>query len=284
VTVPRVLHVLDHLTVSSGVARVALTCVQSVTSQRQDIAVYGAIDPELVKIVEAQGGRVFKLPPVTRSLGQPFRKAFVALLREHPYHAVHGHLLNSAFIYLREAKRQGIAHRIIHAHNTVSADRPLKRLRNDVLAMGVPRWANRYIACSALAAQRMFRAKAREALIIHNGIDVAQFRYDADTRRQVRQELGIPDDVLCVGQVGRFAPQKNHRFTLEVFRALRQRRNAVLVLAGDGPLEAAIKAQAAAQSGSIRFLGARADINRLYQAFDVFIFPSRFEGFGIAAV
>jgi glycosyltransferase EpsF len=281
-----ILHVLDHLTVSSGVAGVVVNCIRTINSFKQDVVVYGKADCELETTVEEHGGKVFKIPDIRLSCGQAFRKGFSRILHEQSYCIVHGHLINSAFLYLREAKRQNVPHRIIHAHSTVSADSTLKRIRNNILSAGIPRWANHYIACSSKAAHRMFHKQAAETTVIHNGIDVSRFRNNQEVRQNIRRELGISDDVLCIGNVARFVPQKNHAFLLDVFSLIRAKIPCMLMLAGDGPLEESIKNKAASMglANSVQFLGARSDIEKFYQGFDLFLLPSLFEGFGLVVV
>lgn len=282
----RVLHVVDNLSVVSGVAGVVMNCICNINEPKQDVAVYDQIYPAFERTIKLQGGKIYRLPHVKNSMGQAFLRSFSQLLQERPYSIVHGHLLNSAFLYLREAKRQKIPHRIIHAHSTVSADSTMKQIRNNVLIYGVPFWANHFIACSSLAARNMFRGKSSEAVVVRNGIDGSRFRYNESVRQEVRRELNIPDHVLCIGNVARFAPQKNHLFLLDVFQAIRKKIDSAAVFIGSGPLEESIKNKARSRGifESIHFLGPRADVDRLYQAFDVFLLPSLFEGFGIAAV
>ena len=276
----RVLHVLDSLVSSSGVASVVMHYVCGIPNIEQDIAIYGQCDLELEKKVNSCGGNVYKLPSITQSLGMQFSSEFSQLLQTHPYSVVHGHLINSAFIYLREAKQLDVPYRIIHAHSATSADTFLKKVRNDILAQGLPLWATHYIATSQTAAINTYGKK--HAIIIHNGIDSQRFRFDIDIRRKVRQELGIFDDTLCVGHVGRFAKLKNHTFLLEVFWELQKKAKCELILVGDGPLENKIKSMV--MGDNVHFLGARHDVERLYQAFDVFLLPSLSEGFGLVAV
>jgi len=234
---PSVLHVVDSLTAASGVARVVMCCVTGIPSIAQDVVVYDTCDRDMKQTVAAHGGNVYCIPPVTASWGRPFSRAFSQLLRCQRYTIVHGHLLNSAFLYLREAKRQGIPGRIIHAHSAASADSFIKRVRNDALAAGIVRWANRCLAVSQPAAWNAYRKRIAQAIVIYNGINPACFQYDPEARQEARKELGLPKDIFCVGNVARFVGLKNHRFLLDVFCEIRKKKKCVLALVGDGPTQ-----------------------------------------------
>ena len=122
--------------------------------------------------------------------------------------------------------------------------------------------------------------------IINNAIDVAAYSYDPEKRIEMRQKLGLENE-LIVGHVGRFNPQKNHPFLLDIFAALPKKEpDAVLLLAGGG--EDMTKIQAKAQilgiAERVRFLGVRSDVADLMQAMDVFVFPSLYEGLPVTMV
>jgi glycosyltransferase involved in cell wall biosynthesis len=116
---------------------------------------------------------------------------------------------------------------------------------------------------------------------LYYGIDLTPFAEPVH-RVQLRERLGIPPDALVVGHVGRFHPQKNHAFLLEVAAAVRRiRPETHFLLVGDGPLqrEIARRAEALGIADSVTFAGRRTDIAALMKgAMDVFLLPSRNEG------
>ena len=119
-----------------------------------------------------------------------------------------------------------------------------------------------------------------------NAIDSQQFIANENTRREVRQELGL-ENKFVVGHVGRLHPQKNHDFLIDVFVEIKKKKSdAELILIGTGPLEEKVRSKVADKglTESVQFLGNRKDMNRIYQAMDVFVFPSLFEGLGIVAI
>lgn len=133
----------------------------------------------------------------------------------------------------------------------------------------------------------LFADKADTARILKNGIDCDRFLFIPEMRKHVREELQLEQDALVIGHVGRFAHQKNHAYLIEVFAQLtRFRPNSILLLAGEGPLRMEIENQVRELNleKHIRFLGIRADIERILQAFDVFVFPSIHEGLPLTLI
>ena len=123
-------------------------------------------------------------------------------------------------------------------------------------------------------------------IMLNNAIDAASYTYDLSKREELRRQLGLADE-LVIGHVGRFNPQKNHPFLLDIFAALlRKEPNAVLLLVGGGEdmLKIQAKAHALGIAEHVRFLGVRSDVADLMQAMDVFVFPSLYEGLGLVLI
>jgi glycosyltransferase EpsF len=146
-------------------------------------------------------------------------------------------------------------------------------------------------ACGKKAAEWMYgkkRVASGDVWIMPNAVDVSRFAYDDAARKSLREELHIPQDACVIGHVGRFTYQKNHWLLLDIFRYLKERktdtgRKYYLLLVGDGELFEEIKTLASPLGESVIFTGARADVNRLYSAMDVFCLPSFYEGMPVVA-
>lgn len=124
-----------------------------------------------------------------------------------------------------------------------------------------------------------------QAVTVLNGIPVQRFGHDARARADARERLGIPATVPVIGCVGRLVALKHHRLLLALLPALaRAHPDLRVVLVGDGPEEASLRAQAASlgMAERVLFAGARDDVAALLPAFDVFALPSRTEGLSIA--
>ncbi|MCC7359646.1 MAG: glycosyltransferase family 4 protein [Anaerolineales bacterium] len=119
------------------------------------------------------------------------------------------------------------------------------------------------------------------ARLLYNAIDLQRFQGPAPDQAEVRRSLGLPAAGPVIGSVGRLSEQKGYAGLLAAAPAvLRGRPAARLVLVGDGPLEAALRAQAAALgvTDQVVFAGSRPDVERVLSVFDVFVSASLFEG------
>ncbi|MCR4633456.1 MAG: glycosyltransferase [Erysipelotrichaceae bacterium] len=123
--------------------------------------------------------------------------------------------------------------------------------------------------------------------VIRNGIDLDRFRNVPVTKEEKRRQLGIPENAWVIGQVGRFTYQKNPEFTVALFsEVLKKDPGARLMLVGRGKQEGQLREQIRelGLEGKAELYVSRSDIPELLRAMDVFILPSRFEGFGIVLV
>lgn len=243
--------------------------------------------------ITEMGGRIYEFRIKGNILSRKLKlySRLKSFLRENDYSIVHINSGNFFFnLFVSAAvKKAGVLVRIIHSHNAGDTCGTLKRIIFSILKPVMEKNATDFFACSKLAAEYMFTektAKSGKVIVIPNGIDTKKFSYDENVRAEMRRELGL-DDKFIVGNVARFMPQKNHRFLIEVFEkvALKQ-KNAVLLLVGQGELMDEIKAlvQAKKLDNKVIFLGQRSDVDRLYQAMDVFVLTSFHEGFPVTGV
>jgi glycosyltransferase involved in cell wall biosynthesis len=138
-----------------------------------------------------------------------------------------------------------------------------------------------------LARLRVSRAKLR---LLGNGIDLDRFHpQPADVRKAVRAELGVEDDQLVVGAVGRLVWEKGYAELFAAARTLLARRLDLAAVVA-GPFDAdkgdplTVADVAAAEAAGVRFVGHRDDPERLYAAFDIYVLASHREGFPRSAM
>lgn len=131
----------------------------------------------------------------------------------------------------------------------------------------------------------MFNGK--EFTVLKNAIDTEKYVFSSSKQQKIRNEFNIPKDAFVLGHVGRFDPPKNHSFILSVFSSLiKKLPNSYLLLVGKGALEEDIKKTATSLKIAQRviFAGSRDDVALILSAMDAFIFPSLYEGLGIAVI
>ncbi len=244
-----------------------------------------AYEEEIVSL----GGTVYKIP-ARRDGRRAFSQALDHFMVRHAgeYCAIWVNVCSLANIdYLKAAKKYGIPKRIIHCHNAANGDSFLRGLLHRVNRRTVRRVATHFWSCSDGACPWFYGAPASQLphyQLITNAIDPAQFAPDGHIRTEYRRKLGC-ENHLVVGHVGRFHFQKNQSFVLDVVAELvRMGQPVKALLAGQGEDLAAMqeKARALGLGERVTFLGVRSDTAQLYQAMDVFLFPSRFEGLPMA--
>lgn len=242
--------------------------------------------------VRAEGSCIYR---VVQRRYAPLRhyREVAALLWQHrrEYRAVVLNTCSMDYIFpLLVAKFCGIPCRILHSHNSengVPSSLP-RRMMEHMNTWIAHHCVTHHWACGELAGQWMFGKEP--FTVIHNAIDLARFHYQPEVRAAKREELGLVGRFV-LGNVARFSYQKNHAFLIDTFAEVVKRcPDALLLLIGgvfgDPKYYEEAKAKVAAYGiwENVRFLGMRPDTDALYQAFDVFVLPSHFEGLCISAI
>lgn len=234
--------------------------------------------------IEALGGKIYRLPRLV-PWSRRYQAALDAFFSEHPeYKIVHVHQDCLSSVILKVAQKHGVPVRIAHSHNN-SQDKNLKYLIKLYYRRLIPSYATELFACSEEAGNWMFGSEKYR--VLNNAIDAKRYSFSQINRDRIRCSFGIPENIQVIGHVGRFSPQKNHKFLVDIFAVIKKYQpNAMLMLVGDGELRKSIEAKVKQMglSDSVIFTGIRNDVPALMQAMDVFVLPSQYEGLGIVAV
>jgi glycosyltransferase involved in cell wall biosynthesis len=244
----------------------------------------GAFDSDIIDM----GGEIYRIPYITDVGHFKYVKEldeFFGLNRK--YKIVHSHMDKMSGLVLRSAKKAGIPIRISHSHNTSSEGGMGAKLYKWYAGNFILPNATNLFACSNYAAEWLFKEMSHSTEILKNGIESERFAYSAQIREEIREELNLDKNIFVLGHVGRFAHQKNHTFLIDVFAKFNKvKKDSVLILVGDGPLR--LKAEKQVMDlklkNKVKFLGIRNDIDRMLQAFDVFVFPSLHEGLPVSLI
>ena len=245
--------------------------------------------------IRAMGGRIYEMPALKTDEKVyywryfQYVRALHKFFREHrEYRVIHGHMTNTASIYMPIAKKYGVTCRIAHSHSTKGKAGLLGKV-TVLLQSSVSKHATDWFACSEAAAKWLYPKHALEqgrVKLISNAVDAEKFRFDPALRQRIRRELEL-EDRLVIGCVGRFRPEKNQIFLIRVLaEILKTRSDVTLLFVGEGPCEQNVKALARelAVEDQVLFLGMRDDVPALMQAMDVFVLPSLWEGLPVVIV
>lgn len=234
--------------------------------------------------IEDLGGKVYYAPRLYPQNYPEYFRYMKKFFTEHPeYKIMHSHIDAMSAFPLYAAKRNGVPVRISHSHNT-RLDKDAKILIKYLARKMVPVVANEYWACGEMAGAFMYGEQPFR--VIHNAIDLERFQYDVSIRNRVRKKLGIGNDFV-IGHVGRYCTVKNQNYLLDVFKIVcTKKENVHLMLVGIGNEEEILrkKAMALGIEDKVSFLVNRSDVHELYQAMDVFVMPSLYEGLPVVCV
>lgn len=238
--------------------------------------------------IDHLGGRVILVPPYQKLF--QYLKELKKIFKENNYKIVHSHINTLSVFPLYAAKQAGVKVRIAHSHSTTNKKEKKKNLMKQVLRPFSKLYATDYFCCSELAGRWLFGNKEYDkgnVFLLNNAIDIEKFQYNEKVRKEKRKELNIKDNTLVIGHIGRFVAQKNHTFLIDIFHEVHKKnKNSILLLVGQGPLMNEIKEKVddLQLTKYVKFLGQRDDANELYQAFDVFVLPSLYEGLPVVGV
>lgn len=234
--------------------------------------------------IESLGGKVYYAPRLYPQNYPEYFKWMKQFFEEHPeYEIIHSHIDTMSYLPLLAGKKAGVPIRIAHSHNT-SIDRDFKYPLKQYFRSRITSVANTYLACGKEAGEFLFGNK--EFTVIPNAVEAEKFYFDENSRIRKRKELGLTNEFV-IGHIGRISYQKNHKFLIKIFSEVVKRDSkAVLLLIGVGEKESQVREQVRALGieQKVRFLGNRSDVSELYQAMDVFVLPSLFEGIPVVGV
>lgn len=189
--------------------------------------------------------------------------------------------------YLKLAKKYGIKRRIIHSHNSQNMDGKLRVLLHDYNKKKISKYATDFWACSSSAANWFYNKDlASKVVIIKNAIDLDRVKFSKNKRKQLRNKYSL-DGNLVIGNIGRLHFQKNQMFSLEILsNMLKQDPKIKMIFVGAGPDKEKLiqRTKELKIEKNVIFTGVQKDISGWLSTFDVFLFPSKFEGLPIAGL
>lgn len=256
--------------------------------------VVGGLDPErfeniictvapLSDVQEVPGARIISLARKSRRTGSLFADLSRFFLQENP-DVVHSR--NWGAIEAVVAAKLTRVPRIIHSEHgrditTMHGDPWRRRIfRRFCYAMADEVFAVSRELCKHYATQLGINAK--KIAVIPNGVDTSRFRSDVTARAMMRSHLGLKDDAIVVGTVGRLDPVKDHTTLLCAAEQLAANGSHIhVVIVGDGPEAGILHTRvetSAGLRGRVHLVGESNRPEDWINAFDIFVLPSLSEG------
>jgi len=234
---------------------------------------YGAVERYVAAIARGLGDRGLLVHPgvpeldrlgvPTTVLRNPSVVTLTRLLRRLRPRVVH---VTDVWPQALVAARLARVPRLLVTHHTPELPRDDNLAGRAWLRLG---WATRPEVIYTSEADRE-RDGREPSHVVPLGIDLDRF---------AAAEPALPKDGPVVGNVARLAPQKDHASLLEAARLLGDVR---FVIVGDGELREELERRA--DGLPVELTGARDDVPELLASFDVFAFPSLFEGLCLAVI
>jgi len=239
-----------------------------------------AYDEEILSL----GGRIIRAPRYNifnhffyiKILKNIFQK------NENNWKIVHNHYYTISSLIFKVLKDKNIKY-IVHSHNA-SVGNNITGLIRSLMVKDIKNCDCIKFACSKKAGEFLFKDKS--FFLFNNSIDVKKFIFDPMLRNKLRKELNLEGKIV-IGHVGSIFYPKNHSFLIDIFYEFQKlKKDSILILVGKGDMERRIrrKVKNLNLEKKVIFLGVRNDVNRILNSFDIFVFPSLYEGLGIVLV
>lgn len=287
----RVVHITSNISIKSGIMSVLMNYYRNINREKIqfDFIYFDEREDTYEDEIKKLGGKIYKIntPKHPYKFRENLKNILINIECKKKIVHIHEVFLSLFFFDLKRITR--IKRIIIHSHVTKFSDKKFNSLRNRVLGIGNNFISDTLCACSLDAGLKIFGKKfKKEGVIINNAIDLKKFYYNKELQKKLREKLGI-ENKYVIGHIGGFTPQKNHTFILDIFKeVLNQEQDSILILIGTGYLKERIKlkCQKLHIENNVIFLdlGKKNNVNEIMNIFDVFLFPSIYEGLGVVLV
>lgn len=236
----KILCIVDHLKISSGVSSIVLNLYRNIADMQFDFMVCKQVADSYEKEILKRGSKIYYTGnplSINEYINSVCRIRYFFKKYSKEYDIVHLHSPTLAEFTLRYAKKYGIPYRIVHSHSTMMSTNKVKSVINKFLIRRIKKYATDYWACSAEAANFLYGEKFCElnrVELIKNAIDTSLYFFSEEKRIRVRKKYNISN--IVVTHISNFSYIKNHMFLVDVIKqCISQKDNFIFVFVGEGP-------------------------------------------------
>ena len=235
----RILHIVTYMG-RGGLETMLMNYYRYMPRQKIqfDFLVHRDFTADYDREILSMGGKIYRLPRLI-PWSRRYRRQLIRFFKEHPeYRIIHVHQDCLSSIALECAGKCHIPVRIAHSHNS-SQDKKLEISGKMLLHAENSTLCHRF---RHAAGRREWMFHGHTFSVLPNAIETGRYIYQPEIARAVRASLNIDEHTRVVGHIGRFHPQKNHDFLIDVFREfLKLHPKSLLLLVGDGEGRTAIQ-------------------------------------------
>lgn len=285
----RILHVLDTFN-QGGIENFIMNVYRNIdrTQIQFDFAFRykrkGVFDDEVLSL----GGKIYYFDTEDKSVKNYYCSLKRIIKENGPYNAVHSHIYYFSGFVMMVAKQCGVKVRISHSHETQKGRKPtfLRKVYENIMKKLIFHYSTTVFACSKASGDYVF-GKGYNYQVLNYAIDANRFTFNNENRKKIRKQLNVENKQVFLN-VGRYADQKNHFFLLDVFKGLLTKKSDVVlvIIGGDGPLKEATEEYINKNglNDNVILLSNIYNTEDYYNASDMFLLPSKYEGFGIVLI
>lgn len=250
--------------------------------------VFGDEKGEYEDDLTAHGCKVFHWDSPYKSY-KAFYNSLLKLMGEYNYTAVHAHTMFNAGWVMLAAKKSKVPVRVTHAHSALDNGGGMKKVVYETLMRFlILSCSTNLVSCGNAAGERLFgkRAYKKRGQLILNGVDAEKFSFSEINRDEIRKKHSL-ENAFVIGHVGHLAEVKNQTFLISLMpEILKKRPEARLLLLGEGEDRKMLEEKISELNlnDKVIMTGNVMNVNEYLSAFDVFVFPSLYEGMPLSII
>lgn len=280
----KVLQVIASLD-RGGAETLLVNILENIHSQdvEFDFLVYGSKKYDYEDKILEMGGKIIRMENPMELGMLNFIKKLTKMIKNNKYDVVHAHTLFNCGPVMLAAFLARVKTRISHSHNTQILEEEVKLKKKIYFFLSkilINMFSTSCLACGKEAGKFLYY-QWKKFSIISNGVLVEKYAYNKECRKKIRNKYNIAENDLVIGNIGRLNFQKNQTFLINIFiELLKIKQNSYLIILGDGELRDSLHELAKTNNveSQIIFTGNVSNAYEYYSSFDVFVFPSNFEG------